>query len=209
MKIPETIKIGNVVYKIIWNERLSETDQILGVSHPAYGILWVTHDSNVPVIRKEETFIHEVVHLIDASYGVFGVFYETLSSDIIEEKVDALSTCIRMVFTESNICFCKEKLEIPGTIKIGGIVYQIEFTPVLYKVRKKSVDISHLYTTIRLDNEIPHNRRESLFLWSVVETINFHFHVFPEEDGNPILEIFTNGLYQVLKDNPGLCFCKE
>ena len=69
MKIPEKIKIGGHIYKVIFKDDMD--DENMGVCRPSKLKIFV--DKNLPQSKQEETFIHEVLHAIFHQLGSFTV----------------------------------------------------------------------------------------------------------------------------------------
>jgi hypothetical protein len=215
MKIPREIKIDSGYYPIQWDRNCFNQDDIHGHTNRDIGLFKLACNPSIPRHVIEQTFLHELIHLLDRSYGVFRIFMKDNSSNNYEyeRKVDVLATCIHMVFTENRICYCSGSLYMPKKVKIGGFTYEVDLDKSLYNETKYSSILENFFLKFRMDagGEVPKEKIESGFLTCIFKAIDYYFHIFEyrsSDYGFTALEVFINGFYQVLKDNPELCFCE-
>ena len=73
MIIPNKLKVGGVNYKIIKNYKFRERSDLNGqADHTLLEIRVSDKDSSgnkIPLAKREEIFMHEVLHCIDATYN--------------------------------------------------------------------------------------------------------------------------------------------
>ena len=91
-------------------------------------------------------------------------------------------------------------MKIPKTVKIGGLIYTIEFTDIeKEKAQRDSIGLHHArFTKIIIDSRLSLEKQESIFLHEIIEALNLMYSLELEHKTIDILEA---GLYQVLKDN--------
>ena len=99
----------------------------------------------------------------------------------------------------------KNPMKIPNSIRIGGVEYDIMYTPNL----RNGIDlcygkISYDDGTIELsDTDGLGHQHQCITLWhEILHGIREHscFQMDPEEEER-IVEMFSKGIYQVLQDN--------
>ena len=98
MKIPETVLIGSIEYKVILEDSLSTKEEV-GLIEYQEGLIHVVTKASggalMPQSRIEHTFIHEYLH------GVFDEMQEfTLCSD--ERFVNQLATHIHKLIEQTQ-----------------------------------------------------------------------------------------------------------
>lgn len=91
-------------------------------------------------------------------------------------------------------------MKIPKTVKVGGHIYKVEIT----KTSEESKGhnnwgrTNHAKLKIYIDRELATSKQEETYLHELVHAIDFHMGTKLKEEQ---VERFSNGLYQVLKDN--------
>ena len=66
MKIPHKVKIGGHIYKVIFQKTTDLADNDCGKTDRVKGIIAI--DKDLIQSEKEETFFHELVHIINTEY---------------------------------------------------------------------------------------------------------------------------------------------
>ena len=99
MKIPKTLKVGGIVYKIIEKKMLDgEESKFSGVAKHRQAEIKIALSDNegMPYDRQkyEECFMHELLHCVDDIYN----------NQAIEEKmIDRLSQGLYQVLKDNNL----------------------------------------------------------------------------------------------------------
>jgi hypothetical protein len=211
MKFPEVTKVGSQYYKAIWDDSLLKLSNFIGTHSSSHGDLSILKSDKFQSIYSiERTYLHEVFHAIDKIFNSVSFGEE----EQMECVIDILANCIHMIFSDNpNLCMCNGCIDIPNNIKIGALIYDIEFIPGLDKSMIGNLSTySNKFSTIKLDNDdgIPSSILENQFIGTLFSIIDDYFHPFRDiEDINTVISVFTSGLHQVLKDNPGICFCEN
>ncbi|WP_425203994.1 ImmA/IrrE family metallo-endopeptidase [Priestia megaterium] len=104
--IPDYIKVAGITYKVQEVDGILEKFNILGQINYHKGIIEL--DTELPLDRKEQTFIHEVLH---------AVFKEAGYDEQDEEMIDRVSMVLYQVLKDNYLFFNNYKL----MDKIGGI----------------------------------------------------------------------------------------
>ena len=96
MKIPEKLKVGGMHYKIIDNYKFKETELMGQAVHSQNEIRLSskdTYNQEYPQQKKEECFVHEMLHAIDNVYN---------NSDTEEKVIHRLSQGLYQVLQDNN-----------------------------------------------------------------------------------------------------------
>lgn len=83
-------KIGGVKYKVVQVKGLAREHGLMG--HILYDELLIKIDADLPQDRKEETFIHEVLH---------GVFFEAGYTEQDEDMINRVGKVLCQVLKEN------------------------------------------------------------------------------------------------------------
>lgn len=87
------------------------------------------------------------------------------------------------------------------TVKIGGLNYKVTFTDNVEKGERLFGNISYPELEIRIDNTYPEKIQQLAFLHEIVHGILNHIGKHDLQNDDEFVEVFSNVLYQVLKDN--------
>ncbi len=97
MEIPKSVKIGGMVYRVEDNNGLATNEGLIGRILYHSGLIEL--DSTVSKERKEQVFVHELLH---------GVFYEAGyegQDEQMEEMVDRLGKVLHQVLKDNTLSF--------------------------------------------------------------------------------------------------------
>lgn len=92
MKIPETVRVCGLDYKVIKSESLAIKDGLTGSHNPETLVIEV-HNHFAGPARMEQVFFHELVHAIDEHY---------MNKKLEEDQVNALGNGIYQVLADNN-----------------------------------------------------------------------------------------------------------
>ena len=99
MKIPKKIKVGGLEYKVLQGYAFKETELMGQVSHSQTEIRLNNIDPygvQYPNQKKEECFVHEIIHAIDSVYN---------NNSLEEKTVDRLSQGLYQVLKDNKLYF--------------------------------------------------------------------------------------------------------
>ncbi len=94
MRIPKKVKIGGLVYEVVFDAKHCVAQSVYGQESAYRQKIFL--DPNVPRDRQEETFIHEILHAIDHSFN-------SNKNRLGEQKVQFISSALYMVLKENGI----------------------------------------------------------------------------------------------------------
>ncbi len=98
MKIPSTIKIAGMLWKVKMSKPVTDQGHCFGSTHLQTEEIYL--DPSTSQQRQEETFLHEVMHV--AYYNTS--LHERLKDQKIEEEVvAALATAMFQVLKDNNL----------------------------------------------------------------------------------------------------------
>jgi hypothetical protein len=98
MIIPKKVKVCGLVYNVEENAKASSSADVYGITdHYKQSIIL---DPRVSQEKKEQTFVHEVLHAIWDSVGLNSRYNDHKQQ---EEIVDALSNGLYQVFKENKL----------------------------------------------------------------------------------------------------------
>jgi hypothetical protein len=92
-------------------------------------------------------------------------------------------------------------LNIPSTVKIGGIVYDLMFSNTAARDSNSLGSSCANSCEILIDSTAPKQNQESTLIHEIIEQINYRYELNLEHNKITTLE---TALYQVIKDNPGI-----
>lgn len=97
-------------------------------------------------------------------------------------------------------------MELPATVKIGGHIYQVKTSSTLARDSDVHGSSCGNALEITIDTTIPKQNQESVLLHEIIEQINYRYELRLEHRQISVLE---SAIYQVIRDNPDLCFIKK
>ena len=108
MKIPESVKIGGIVYPVKFEDRLNNGTELC-TGHIDYNFQQIQLDKNLQGEQgKEQTLLHEILHGIAHHFD--------LKVDDDEDTIDKLATGLYMVIVDNPDMFvqdvCIKKLSV-------------------------------------------------------------------------------------------------
>lgn len=199
IKLPKKLKIGCVVYKVIY-PYIFTNDNYIGLHWSSRSNILISnkynekHRGNSKIL---ETFIHEMLHAVDFIY---------LNTIFNEEEIDNMGIMLTDVLVRNkNLNFDKDS--IPKSIMIGPYYFKIKYPhkdidnpEATYIIHAESCDI---YLS-KVDDGFDVNMTiiKSNLLISIFHVI---FNCCKINDRDPrtpdIIEVFSRGILQVLLDN--------
>jgi len=90
-------------------------------------------------------------------------------------------------------------MRIPGKIKIGGYMVEVEFESNLMTDRQHNGEYHPRTQTIKIDKDCSEQEREEVFIHEVLEAIKAIYDI-PLEHRD--LTLIATVLHQIIKDNP-------
>jgi len=98
MRIPKRLKVGGHLYQVTVGHQFRENDNLVGQARKVEGlILLATHvPGGAPCLRSqiEETFVHELLHIVNSIYNADG---------LDEKTVTRLSEGLYQVLTDNRM----------------------------------------------------------------------------------------------------------
>lgn len=98
MKIPKTVKILGLNWKVIESKAIAEHNNLFGATHNRREIIYIDPDTSDQ--RKEETFIHEITHALFSNMGLSERFRK---ENLEEEIVTTISSGLYQVLKDNNL----------------------------------------------------------------------------------------------------------
>ena len=95
MKIPDKIRVAGHTYKIVWDDKYLTNEGYVGLSVHNKLLIYLCKKYRGEKLSKsiiEETFLHEILHTIDANYN---------NHSLNEETVDRLSEGLYQVLKDN------------------------------------------------------------------------------------------------------------
>jgi len=92
-------------------------------------------------------------------------------------------------------------MQIPKRIKIGGLVFKVELHDNLTTGQGSYGQMRPVDMKIVIDSTIAKPMQESTFLHEIIEVLNTNLELGME---HKVISAMESGLYQVIKDNPGM-----
>jgi Zn-dependent peptidase ImmA (M78 family) len=92
--IPEKVKVAGVEYKTELVEKMEERFNLLGQILYTRGIIHLSND--IPQDRREQTFIHELLH---------GIFHEAGYEEQDEEMINRVGIVLYQVLKDNHLYF--------------------------------------------------------------------------------------------------------
>jgi hypothetical protein len=204
ISLPKKIRVGGFIYDVIYPYVFNTTtNDIKGIHSTTSSTIKITKFANDKIIRSKEkimeTFLHEVIHAIDASY---------LGGRLEEDDVAAIAFGIFDVIRNNKFFIMKEK--IPKKFRVGGFVYSVihnfKFTDsTTNDIFSVEYDLLEIRFATIVDNE-PHSLEFIRFLFLLGELYaifnNYNVKFFENaEDKLQLMHAFCSGVKQVFEDN--------
>ena len=196
LKLPETLKIGPINYKILHPYKWAD-DYARGMTHLTKGFIKISNKDgpfDQAMQRIMETFLHEIVHAIDAVF---------LGSVLEEDDVLIIGNSLLQVICDNNINFFANA--IPKKVKVGAFDYTVLY-PYEYQ-DNLNLDASHddVGLTLRLGEQENKDVVKLYFLLLIIQAA-FSTYCIKKEiiDNRELCFTFTTGLLSVFRDNPDL-----
>jgi len=198
--MPKTVKIGGLVYKVVYPYVFPDDGDALGIHCFSEGTLKITdiyRDKKRVNFSIHQTLLHEITHGIDFVYCG-----DSIESDA---DIDRLAAGWYDVLTENDLKLKKLGF-FPKNVKVGGYKYTVEYP---YKV----VDSRHTYMVsfesglIKIYGNKPVSpyAEKHAFISALLYIIRHHFSIDePFNNGNGDSTLFSSlasGFHQVLIDN--------
>lgn len=195
IKLPKTIKVGGIDYKIIILDKFKDDDMSAWGYHCKSDaeILLLSNYDNEPISITSQihTLLHEIIHAIDSIYCKY-VF--------TEDQVEKLTDILYQIFADNDLYIGEHKL--PKYIKILGKKFKIikEYKFEDWNNSDPRVLLSVSETNIKCSKCKSCDTIKSDMLETILKYLcNIHFN--KEEQENIDIHTFSSGVYQVIKDN--------
>lgn len=207
--IPEMVKIGGMVYTILFPYEFDEAPNNIGLHNYPAGVIKVS-DGGRPWAKIHETLLHEIVHAID---------YVWLGCLMGHTQIHKLAQGWYQVLCDNNIDW-QDYEKIPKKVKVGGYTYKIEYPHRFVDTTEVTwTQVNHQKLVIRMSAG---NQEEDWPPWFVKMNLAFVINsavanIFMEEpirdweqdedaeyDYPPpqVLQVVSNAIYQLLSENP-------
>ena len=204
--IPKTVKVGGFVYKVIFPYSFDEESAYVGLHQCddliiKLGMKSPSHQScMMPPQKVHEAFLHEVFHAIDYFY----------SNNIMEEaEIDLLAIAWHTIMVDNDISIHKNIESIPKKIKIFNILYEVEDHKFV-DIEERSSSSNNIgkiqlpYRSSRDEQIHPLVRKCTLITlinFIIDNTFDMRFLRSKSEELENLFSSFSNGLFQVLREN--------
>ena len=93
MKIPETIRVCGLIYKVVFEKNMDQRDGLVG-QHRSKELIIKLQDGDYAPQKIEQVFFHEVLHAIDLNYN---------NDKMTEEEIDRVSSGLYQVLSDNNL----------------------------------------------------------------------------------------------------------
>lgn len=197
IKFPKTLKVGGMVYKIIFPYTFTANQDCAGLHNGETAVIRVANKCPTDIIL--ETLLHELLHAIDTVY---------CNSLLEEDYININSKAWFQVLKENNLYLLEDKM--PKRIKVGGFYYDINF-PYFFEEFENNLagQTANFDLKIRINNDSDGEKNDSRFvkvcLIFCIQNAICNL-VFSSEKEEKSIEVFKSksfayGLYQVLVDN--------
>lgn len=192
-KLPDKLKIGGFDYKVILKDRLKDNEKDIGLCIcDSLEILIARYNAGYEYSPSKiiQTLLHEIFHAIDFVY---------CDEQLEESAVRKLETLWFAVLVDNNLYINSNKF--PNSIKILGQTYTIDYLH-KYENGMESTLISARIPDLKIliDKNKVHDDIIKMRLLFCVTGILLSEVDFKEDEEFSTLA-FSQGLYQVLKDN--------
>lgn len=146
IELPDKVKVGPMIYDIIYPYDFEIKDGTLGLTSTLNGTIKVVSLYNGRECCDQqirEVFLHELIHAIDYVY----------CGEILEENhVEVLGVAYNQLFADNDLKL-SEPYYIPSNIKIAGKTWDIKY-PYLFADSPDSISYTdHMACTIYLIDE--------------------------------------------------------
>lgn len=204
--IPKTVKVGGFIYKVLFPYDFNEDNCYVGLHQTDDLIIKLSlnspsHQSTLlPPQRVHEAFVHEVFHAID---------YYFSDNSMEESEIDLLALTWHAIMRDNVLSVYKNVEYLPKKLKILNIVYDVEehqFVDV-----EERAQSSNNVCKIQLPNRTKtgdklHPLVQKCTLLTLVNfvvdnSLNMRFLKERSKENEMILDSFSNGLFQVLREN--------
>jgi len=198
--IPKRIKICPFVYKIKYPDLgLGSDSEYVGLIDQSRLLIRLSEEDGGdirPNSKVIETLLHESLHGIDA------IFCGNVMS---EDLIQSLTMAWFSVLFDNNLMLQTNK--IPGKVKVGGIIYKVKYPYEMDDCTTAS-RCNNATCTILLGNHRGRNKSDIKYIQlhlvlSLMSAVihSFNLSYLCEDLPETTLLTFSNGLYQVLRDN--------
>jgi hypothetical protein len=200
MKIPKKLKVGPMLYDILYPHRFIEDGILCGLHDGPKSVIKISDredDTDMHVLCLAETLLHEIIHAVDFVFcgqGMEEVFVEKMSEHLLQTILD------------NDLDFYDNKI-IPKKLKVGGYIYSIKYQHIFEDTRESlSSSINKTNLTVYLADSENHkkfsNRFVKLNLFYVMLCCILRLRSFTAEEVSSInLKTFAAALFEVFVDN--------
>ena len=95
MKIPDKLKVGGQVYKVVWDDKLLSNEDCIGLARHNQLTIYLCKIFRGGKLAKtiiEENLLHEIIHTVDVTYN---------NHSLDEKTVDRLSEGLYQVLKDN------------------------------------------------------------------------------------------------------------
>lgn len=196
LKIPKKIRVGGIDYTIIVKDRFLDDDEHWGVCKNDIANIVLIENSDSEKMSKciiISNLFHELCHAIDNVYcgGIMS-----------EENIEKISTFWFQILSDNYLFIGKS--DFPDKIRILGMDYKV-ITNYKFDTINSKPDIGIRMSTLEIrcsgdDDVCSEVLKKDLITCTTSHLINSN--IFSDKDRKEfLLESFSSGLYQVLKDS--------
>jgi hypothetical protein len=212
VKLPKKLKVGGIIYKVLYPYLFIEDTSIVGLHEPSTAIIKIAGVNDSKFLCAErilETFLHESVHAIDYVY---------CNEQYNEDDVEAISKALFALLYDNDLKLNTDY--IPEKVKIGGFVHNVTYPYIFRDVAEESVvraDSNTLKIFIADSDDVgkfDFRYVKKHFLSMLYTIIGYIYCIKAIRNSEYDCRMsFVSGLYQVLVDNK-ICelvnkYCKE
>lgn len=206
VKMPRKVKVGGMVYDVVFPYVFSEDIKIAALHESRQNTikvskLWMGKQRAVSKIH--ESFLHEIFHAVDVVY----------CGDVLDHDcIYLLASGLYQVLVDNKLNLGVER-RMPKKVKIGGFYYNIDFPFCSQDMEGVNHISQHEWLEVKLsgynlDYDFDWRFTKQGLLQAVMNCLCVCHHMNPEEigeeDSNGSIKNVTclsNGLYQVIVDN--------
>lgn len=197
IKLPKTVRVGGMDYKILFPYDFGEQPNNIGLHNGCSGIIRIAKNDNNQIVL--ETLLHELAHAVDNIYN---------RSLLDEDTVAIFARAWLQILIDNDIYLHSDKM--PKKIKVAGFSYRVDFP---YKfvesvddLAAQTINNSLIIRVGAEDSGELYNQSfiKAVLVYSINSAVGW-IYLGREEEPEPVTHVkssnFAHGWYQVLKDN--------
>lgn len=204
--IPKTVKVGAFVYKVLFPYEFNEDNCYVGLHQSddliiKLGIRSPSHQTmDIPPQKVHEAFLHEIFHAIDFFFS---------NNSMEESEIDLFAVAWQSILRENDISVYKKIEYMPKKIKIFNIIYDIE--EYQFMDVEERAQSSNNVCKIQLPGKtkagdkfhplVAKHTLITLINFVIDNALSMRFLKEKDIELEHILDSFSSGLFQVLREN--------